>query len=217
MESARLAFHPAPTDRGSVRIEPDDRECAAAMRAGDVTALDALYRRYQGIALATALAILRDPAAAEDVVHDAFLRAWRSAASYQPERGPLRAWLMTVVRNTAIDHLRARQLATRRQPLLADTTARVIDPDPLTAVTAAAEAQRLRQAMATLPDAQRHALELAYFAGLTHGEIASRTGAPLGTVKGRVRLGLGRLRQALGELAHDAAGLAPCPLAAQSA
>jgi RNA polymerase sigma-70 factor (ECF subfamily) len=203
MVTTRFALGQMPAGQAYVQPELDDARLMAALRAGEMAALDALYSRYHGAAFATALALLRETAAAEDVVHDAFLRAWRSAASFQAERGSLRAWLMTVVRNTAIDHLRARQLAMRPQPRLAAVADGGSDADPLATVAIASEARRLREAMAGLPEAQRLVLELAFFAGLTHGEIAARTGAPLGTVKGRLRLGLGRLRQTLGDLAPE--------------
>ena len=179
----------------------DDDGLALAIAAGDAAALDQLYRRYRPIAFAAAYALLQEPHAAEDVVHDAFLKVWRAAASFQPERGSLRAWLMTIVRNAAIDHLRTRRVVTRpdltfdRDEVQADS-----DPDVASTVEAATDARRLHAALSTLPPAQRHAVELAFFAGLTHGEIAVQTGLPLGTVKGRVRLGLRRLRDHLQDL-----------------
>jgi RNA polymerase sigma-70 factor (ECF subfamily) len=196
---------------GKDRLAPDlelapalaDAALGAAVAAGDIAAFDTLYRRYRPAAFATAFALLREPDAAEDAVHDALLRAWRSAASFQPARGSLRSWLLTIVRHTAIDHLRARQLARRPQPKLAYEATADDGDDIFTSVAIAADARRLREALRALPAEQRHALELAFFAGLTHGEIAARTGTPLGTVKGRVRLGLRRLRRDLSDLALD--------------
>jgi RNA polymerase sigma-70 factor (ECF subfamily) len=216
--------HPPVSGAGNDRQATDlelamaDTAFAAAIAAGDMTALDALYRRYRPAAFATAFALLREPAAAEDAVHDALLRAWRSAASFQPARGSLRSWLLTIVRNTAFDHLRAQQLARRPQPKLAyEATADDGHDDVFTSVATAADAQRLREALRALPAEQRHALELAFFAGLTHGEIATRTGTPLGTVKGRVRLGLRRLRRDLSDLAIDPETTSPRHLAAHAA
>ena len=177
----------------------EDAALAAQIATGDTNALDQLYVAHRAAAFAVAYSVLRDAAAAEDVVQDAFVRAWRSAASYQPARGALRSWLLTIVRNTAIDQMRARGTALRHQPRLfhaADDGA-----DVLETVAEAGDARRLYAALDALPTEQRQALELAFFAGLTHGEIAARTGAPLGTVKGRVRLGLRRLRQDLADLA----------------
>jgi RNA polymerase sigma-70 factor (ECF subfamily) len=192
--------------------EREDAALAAAIAAGDALALDQLYLRYRPAAFATAVSLLRDPFAAEDVVHDAFLRVWRAADSFRPERGSLRAWLMTIVRNAAIDYLRSRRVA----PQLEYASERLEihdagEDDVHTAVAAAADARRLRSAVRTLPPAQRDAIELAFFRGLTHGEIAARTGLPLGTVKGRLRLGLRRLRQDLPDLAPLYAAAAPLP------
>ena len=191
----------APLDRP--RGGDDDAGLAFAIAAGDVAALDQLYHRYRPLAFAAAYALLHDPHAAEDVVHDAFLKAWRAAASFQPARGSLRAWLLTIVRNAAIDHLRTRRVVISPDLTFERDDVRAgNDPDVASTVEAATDARRLHAALRTLPPAQRHAVELAFFAGLTHGEIASQTGLPLGTVKGRVRLGLRRLRDHLQDLEH---------------
>lgn len=197
------AGDPAPGQPG--RHELDDLALIAAIAGGDAAALDQLYVRFRPAAFATAYAVLRDPAAAEDILHDAFLNVWRNAASYRPERGAVRAWLMTIVRNAAIDHHRARRFVI--QPAIDieqyERHGRVED-DVASTVSTAADAQRLRAALRTLPAAQRDAVEMAFFAGLTHAEIADRTGLPLGTVKGRLRLGLRRLRGDLADLAPGA-------------
>jgi RNA polymerase sigma-70 factor (ECF subfamily) len=182
--------------------EPDDGTLLAGIAAGDVAALDLLYRRYRPLAFAVARGLLRDRAAAEDIVHDAFLSVWRAASSFQPGRGSPRAWLLRIVRNAAIDSLRARELALRPGTTFACLqTDAPSDEDICWTVTTAAEARRLRGALTALPAEQRSAIELAFFGGLTHDQIATRTGVPLGTVKGRVRLGLRRLRRDLQDLA----------------
>jgi RNA polymerase sigma-70 factor, ECF subfamily len=192
------------------RDSDGDTALVLAIAAGDVTALDRLYLLYRPLAFAAAYALLREPQAAEDAVHDAFLKVWRAAASFQPARGSLRAWLLTIVRNVAIDHLRTRRLAPHHQATLdRDDLHTGSDLDVASTVEAATEARRLHAALLTLPPAQRHAVELTFFGGLTHGEIASKTGLPLGTVKGRVRLGLRRLRHHL----HDLSPAHPVPLA----
>lgn len=191
---------------------------AGRMASGDIAALDELYRCFRSAAFATAYALLHDASAAEDAVHDAFLRAWRSAASFQPDRGALRSWLLRVVRNTAIDQLRARHLALRSQPKLFNGPFDGHgEADIFVDIALAADARRLRDALHALPAAQRHVLELAFFAGLTHGEIAAQTGTPLGTVKGRVRLGLRRLRRELADLAMDPEELVHCDSPVQAA
>lgn len=199
----------------AVRREWGDREDAAlvtAIAAGDAMALDQLYLRYRPLAFATAISLLRDPSTAEDVVHDAFLSVWRAAGSFQPARGPLRAWLMTIVRNAAIDHLRSRRIAPQLQKAIERREIQAhYEEDIHATVVAAADARRLRAAVKTLPPAQRDAIEMAFFSGLTHGEIAARTGLPLGTVKGRLRLGMRRLRQALPDLAPVAMDTAVMP------
>lgn len=180
---------------------PDDADLITAIAAGDAAALDQLYVRYRPAAFATAYAVLRDPGAAEDTVHDAFLGVWRGAASFRPERGSLRGWLLTIVRNAAMDHLRARRFTLQPTVEIDQIERRGhVSEDVSHEVVLAADARRVRAAMRTLPPAQRDAIELAFFGGLTHGEIAARTGLPLGTVKGRLRLGLRRLRRDLGDL-----------------
>jgi RNA polymerase sigma-70 factor (ECF subfamily) len=188
---------------GNALSERDDAALVAAIAAGDAGALDLLYCRYRSLAYAAAIALLREPSAAEDALHDAFLGVWRGAKSFQPARGSCRAWLLTIVRHAAIDQLRVRRVASQPPDSLRDwiDAARDDATDVFAAVAGAADAGRLRAALRGLPPAQRDAVELAFFAGLTHGEIAARTGVPLGTVKGRVRLGLRRLRQDLRDLA----------------
>jgi RNA polymerase sigma-70 factor (ECF subfamily) len=187
--------------------ELDDRALLAAVAAGDVAALDLLYRRYRLLAFAVAYKLLRDPAAAEDIVHDAFLSVWRAASSFQPGRGSPRAWPVTIVRNAAIDSLRTRELARRPRTAFERLQAHApVDEDISWIVVTAAEARRLGAALIALPPEQRSAIELAFFAGLTHDQIAELSGVPLGTVKGRVRLGLRRLRRALQDLAPSSPG-----------
>jgi RNA polymerase sigma-70 factor (ECF subfamily) len=195
-------------DRAAGHIEtgpPDDAALVAAVAAGDAAALDQLYLHYRPVAFAAAYALLRDGHAAEDAVHDAFLNLWRAAVSFQPARGSVRSWLLTIVRNAAIDAIRARQrLSPPQSALPLEEIAASPVNDTFATVTAAAEARRLRAALGALPPAQRDAVALSFLGGLTHGEIAVRTGVPLGTVKGRVRLGLRRLRHDLGDLAPAA-------------
>jgi RNA polymerase sigma-70 factor (ECF subfamily) len=213
-EPARLARgefaggQPLAEDRRSQ--DADDAALVAAIAAGDAAALDRLYVRYRRVAFVAAYTVLQEPNATEDVIHDAFLNLWRAANSFRPSRGSLRGWLLTIVRNAAIDHLRARQRAAPAATLDHHeeyTPAHGVQDDLATTVAAAADARRLHSALSALPPLQRQAVELAYFGGLSHGEIAAHTGTPLGTVKGRVRLGLRRLRDDL----HDLAPATPIP------
>jgi RNA polymerase sigma-70 factor (ECF subfamily) len=187
-----------------------DARLAQRIRAGDTAALGELYDRYASIALGTALRVVGDRGEAEDVVHDAFVAVWRKIDRFDADRGSLRAWLMTVVRNRGIDRIRAR----RPGMDLEDADERSLlrtGPNPTwEAALRQASASEVRAAMAELPDEQRRAVELAYFEGYTYREVADMTGVPPGTANGRLRLALGKLRDAL-------AGTSGAPLPAGDA
>ena len=179
----------------------DDRLIDARLvertRSGDTEALGELYDRHAAAALAVALRVTGDRQEAEDVVHDAFVMVWRKIARFDPERGSLRAWLMTIVRNRAIDRIRAR----RPGMDLEDADERSLlrtGPNPTWEQalqrTSAAE---VRAALAALPDEQRRGVELAYFEGYTYREVAQVMDVPHGTASGRMRLALTKLRDAL--------------------
>ncbi len=146
------------------------------------------------------LRIVKDPTAAEDITLEAYLQLWRTAESYDPVRGSVTAWLLTVVRSRAIDWLRSRKA--RRADLEQDVDGvfnlKDQRPSPEHVSIEASRTRVIRGAMAELPDDQRRAIELTYFSGLSHTEIAMQTGLPLGTVKTRIRLGMMRLRELLG-------------------
>ena len=138
--------------------------------------------------------VLGDPARAEDAVQDAFLNVWNRASSFDAARGSLRAWLFTTVRNRCIDYLRGRGSHERREeelePDAGDAQSR---SDPWREVALSLERGAVRDAMASLPSEQRQVVEMAYFGGYSHSEIADMTGVPLGTVKGRMRLALEKM------------------------
>ena len=174
-----------------------DARLAERIRAGQAEALGELYDRYAGTALAVALRVVADRTEAEDVVHDAFVAVWRKIDRFDAGRGSLRAWLLTVVRNRAIDRVRARRVSVdvddADERSLLRTGPNPTWEDALRRTSAA----EVRAALDGLPDEQRRALELAYFQGYTYREVAERTGVAPGTASGRLRLGIAKLREAL--------------------
>ena len=164
--------------------------------AGDGAALMALYDRHNRAAFGLAYRILGDAATAEEVVQDAFLSLWRNAKSFDTSRGGVRTWLLTIVHNRAIDRIRAAKSRGSTVELEVADFAGIAD-DPWDQVTDQLDGAQVREAVAELPPDQRDAIDLAYFQGLTHQEIAERMQLPLGTVKGRLRLGLRMLATAL--------------------
>jgi RNA polymerase sigma-70 factor (ECF subfamily) len=173
-----------------------EADLLARVAAGDEPALAALYDRMSHAAYGLALRVLGNADAAEDVVQDAFMRIWRRADRYEAARGAARAWVLRVVRNVAIDRLRtmgARMRAeTRSQTESAIVT---VAEAPDETASRSERAHMLRQALADLPPEQRRAIEIAYFEGLSHSEIAERESMPLGTVKTRIRDGVIKLRE----------------------
>jgi RNA polymerase sigma-70 factor (ECF subfamily) len=163
--------------------------------AGEIGGLEVLYDRYHAAAYALALRITTENGLAEDVVQDSFLGLWRNAGRYSEMKGSVRGWLLSIVRHRAIDALRRNRGGVRIGDDGEDTTPAALTlPDIWPEVAGRLDADQIRQALRHLPEAQREAIELAYFDGLTQREIATRTGAPLGTVKSRMRLGLVTLR-----------------------
>jgi RNA polymerase sigma-70 factor (ECF subfamily) len=173
---------------------PDpDGQMAAQLQRGDTAAIEALYARYGRLALGVAYRILNDRTAAEDAVQEAFVAVWRHAAGFDASRGGLRNWLLSIVRNRAIDRLRGNAKA-RVEVQLDSTESGAGAPDPWATVALDLERKQIREAFDELPEAQRRTLSLAYFAGLTQVEIAKLMQVPLGTVKGRTRIGLEKMR-----------------------
>ena len=182
---------------GASRTAADDQVAIERMARGDQSALGDLYDRHGRLIYSLALRVLRDQGDAEDVVQEVFLQAWREASRFDLTRGNVVAWLVMVTRSRAIDRLRRRQA----RPQLAATS----EPDTRVDAGPRADVQmewqsraaEVRRALETLPLLQRAAVELAFFDGLTHAEIAEQLEVPLGTVKTRVRQGLLKMRDCL--------------------
>ncbi len=187
--------------------EPRDDELMARVCLRDIDAYTALFDRYGDLVFSVALRIVGEPATAEDVVQDVFLRLWRRPEQFDLQRGRFVTWLMSVTRNRSIDERRSQGRRLRRESL-PSTTVEEEDvfpsgderDDPAMAALVADERRAVRRALALLPAEQKLELQLAYFGGLTQQEIAERLGQPLGTVKTRIRLGMQKMRATLEEL-----------------
>lgn len=170
-----------------------DEGLLAGMAAGDPQAATTFVRRFQARVFGLALTIVGVPATAEEIAQEAFLRAWRYAGAYDPRRGAVGTWLLTITRNAAIDVVRAGHEYPHAPDDLVALLAGRTEPGPEGDV----DSDRIRTALRTLPREQAKAVVLATFYGLTSQEIADREGVPRNTVKTRIRLGLGRLRDQL--------------------
>lgn len=179
-------------------MQNDEKVLTARVQSGDFQAVEELYERHSRQAFGLALKILNNSEAAEDAVQDAFLRFWKQPSSYDPERGRFTTWLLSVVHNLCIDQLRRKrhnavslyQQETQEQILnLADEKPTVEEE-----VWLGIQRVAIRQALKNLSKEQQEVIELAFFKGLTHQEIATQTGQPLGTIKSRIRQGLMKLR-----------------------
>jgi RNA polymerase sigma-70 factor (ECF subfamily) len=184
-----------------------DEELMHLIRGGDPRAFAVVYDRHCGSAFSLAYRMCGTRAAAEDVVQEAFLSLWRSGGRYDASRGSVRTWLLGITHNRSIDALRRATVHDRRRASDEGLEERFQAPDRTDVeVARREEASEIAGAMAELPDEQSEVIRLAYFGGYTHTEIADILGAPLGTVKGRMRLGLEKLRGQLGGLAGEAGG-----------
>jgi RNA polymerase sigma-70 factor (ECF subfamily) len=178
-----------------------DEELMAAVNRKDPAAFEALYDRHGGAAYSLSYRITGDRTLAEDTTQEAFLSMWRSNARYDRVRGSVRSWVLSVVRNRAIDALRR---GGSRPPSLDHDDEAVLEARPAAERTETEAIRRetageLRGALEALPTEQSKVIELAYFGGFSHREISEIVGEPLGTVKGRMRLGLEKIRVELAE------------------
>ena len=182
-----------------------DEDLMLLVEGGNADAFDALYQRHCRLAYSVAHKLTGERQAAEDLTQDAFLKVWRSADGYRPQRGSVRTWILSVVRNQGIDQLRAKATRRRMQEKVEAFAPRSEPSEAFAQVWHEARLGRVRKALDALPHLQQQVLELAHFTDLTHMEIAERLGLPPGTVKGRMRLGLKKLRKDT-ELRDVAAG-----------
>ena len=180
-------------------VNGSNAEDAALIRRmvdADETALGALYDRWVRSLYSLVLHLLRDPDEAEDVVEETFWQAWQKAGSYEPSKGAVSTWLLTIGRRKALDRLRARKRnredTTSGESTFDDLPSR--SPDPANEAEGSELRENIRAALQELPPEQREVLELGYFSGLSQAEIADATGQPLGTIKTRMRLAMQKLR-----------------------
>lgn len=171
---------------------PSDLALVTAIRSGDQSAMAALYDRYSSIVYAVALRVLQDTGAAEDVLQDVFMQLWRNPGAFEASRGSMAAWLAVITRHRAIDALRRRRPEDDIENIVVSS-----DTDFADNADRSRAMDKVRDALQEMPTPQRSALEMAYFEGLTHAEIAEKTGEPLGTIKTRIRAGLLSLRKVL--------------------
>jgi RNA polymerase sigma-70 factor (ECF subfamily) len=178
-----------------------DEELMSRVHAGDARAFEVVFDRHADAAFSLAYRMCGRRSTAEDVVQEAFLSLWRSGARYDAARGSVRAWVLGVVRNRAIDLFRRESGRTRRDVSAEGVLERMPAPeDTAGEVQRQQDASDVRHALEDLPADQRQVIELAYFGGFTHSQIAEMLQLPAGTVKGRMRLGLTKLRMALGDV-----------------
>jgi RNA polymerase sigma-70 factor, ECF subfamily len=188
--------NPKPSDNRTWNSETANRsvdDAATLTRIGqrDENAMEEIFRRYSGPVYSVALRVLHDTGQAEDVLQEVFLQLLRNPTAFVQDRGSLGAWLVVVARNRAIDLLRRRKPSDSVEDVILASSVNVADEAERNIMM-----EKVRRALAELPSEQRKSLELAYFEGLSHTEIASRTGDPLGTVKTRIRQALITLRKA---------------------
>ena len=178
--------------------ERADEDLMALVRRGDARAFEVIYDRHCDVAFSLAYRVCGTRARAEEVVQEAFLALWRSGARYDRTRGSVRTWVLTIVHHRAIDALR-RNVNYDRRNTLDDSIAEQIQAPERTDVEVARrdEAREIRAALEELPPDQSRVIELAFYGGYTHSEIAELLGAPIGTIKGRMRLGMEKMRTSL--------------------
>jgi RNA polymerase sigma-70 factor (ECF subfamily) len=181
-------------DRGRQYLLLADEDLISLVAQGDAEAFAVLYDRHGRAAYSLAYRMMGERQAAEDLAQDAFLKVWRSATSYRADRGSVRTWLLSIVHNRGIDQLRSLASRRRTQEKLEASAPKSQPSEAFSESWRNTQREQVREALGTLPKEQLKILELAYFSGYTHVEIAELLDVPLGTVKGRMRLGLKKIR-----------------------
>jgi RNA polymerase sigma-70 factor, ECF subfamily len=171
-----------------------DKGLISFVRQGDAEAFTTLYDRHSRAAFSLAYRMMGERQAAEDLAQDAFLKVWRSASSYRAERGSVRTWILSIVHNRGIDQIRSHASRRRTQDKIEASAPRSQPSEAFAQTWRNSQRDQIREALDTLPPEQLKILELAYFSGYTHVEISELLRLPLGTVKGRMRLGLKKIR-----------------------
>ena len=179
------------------RVEFEDRDLIRRMTSKDAAALDAFYVRYNRLAFSLILRIVGNPADAEDVLSDVFWQIWQQSSKFDATRGKPVAWLMTIARTRAIDCLRTSNRNQAQADHMEFNEAPPASPSEPDSFVVADTRRAVREALETLSGQQKQLLEMAYFQGMSHTEIAAAVGQPLGTVKDRIRTGMAHLRQRL--------------------
>jgi RNA polymerase sigma-70 factor, ECF subfamily len=181
-------------DRGRQYLILADEDLISLVEVADADAFAALYDRHSRAAFSLAYRMMGDRQAAEDLAQDAFLKVWRNASSYRAERGSVRTWILSIVHNRGIDQLRSHASRRRTQDRIEASAPRSQPSEAFAETWRNSQRDQVREALNTLPPEQLKILELAYFSGYTHVEISELLRLPLGTVKGRMRLGLKKIR-----------------------
>jgi RNA polymerase sigma-70 factor, ECF subfamily len=181
-------------ERGRQYLILADEDLISLVEAADAEAFATLYDRHSRAAFSLAYRMMGERQASEDLTQDAFLKVWRGASSYRADRGSVRTWILSIVHNRGIDQIRSQASRRRTQDKVEASAPRSQPSEAFAEAWRNSQRDQVREALNTLPSEQLKILELAYFSGYTHVEISDLLGLPLGTVKGRMRLGLKKIR-----------------------
>src|SRR5215210_1057675 len=182
-------------ERGRQYLILSDEDLISLVEAADAEAFATLYDRHSRAAFSLAYRMMGERQTSEDLAQDAFLKVWRGASSYRADRGSVRTWILSIVHNRGIDQIRSQASRRRTQEKIEASAPRSQPSEAFAETWRNSQRDQIREALNTLPPEQLKILELAYFSGYTHVEISDLLGLPLGTVKGRMRLGLKKIKE----------------------